>query len=162
MSEPYVHTLETIKEFPNVEVEKQPRMTNRQLDFLRNLRKHPNSLPLMTWPRTTTLRKWMRRPRFRAAIEGLVETFQIESRLLMAGAATQAAVQLNAVLTGGDGSLTETGCGTSPSQLNQYHGTMKQLLGVLWMEMARRQDARREESGGQAPVDAEAAPGDVL
>ena len=99
MSETYVLTSEFLKDLPRVEMPRQPRLTNRQLDFLRNLRKHPNSLPLMTWPRTTTLRKWMRRPRFAAAIKSLEEAFQVEARLVMAGSAATAATLLDDVLS---------------------------------------------------------------
>jgi hypothetical protein len=101
MSEPYVQKLEEIAQSEPVTMPKQPRMTNAQMDFLRNLKKHPNSLPLLAWPRATTLRKWMRRPRFRAAIRSLEGAFEVEARLLMAGAAAQAAMQLQATLTGG-------------------------------------------------------------
>ena len=141
MSETYVLTSEFLKDLPRVEMPRQPRLTNRQLDFLRNLRKHPNSLPLMTWPRTTTLRKWMRRPRFAAAIKSLEEAFQVEARLVMAGSAAQAATLLQATLTGG--SQFQSGQGTTPNELSLYYKPLKQLMGVLWLEMARREQAGR-------------------
>jgi len=145
MLEPYVQTLEVIRQTPTPAMPRrrrgERRLTNRQLDFLRQLRKHPDSLPLMAWPRATTLRKWMRRPRFRMAIESLEESFQVEARLLMAGAAAQAANHLQTILTGG--SKETSGMGCDPAQLDLYRRTTKQMLQVLWMEMSRRDQRRR-------------------
>jgi hypothetical protein len=118
---------------------KQPRMTNRQSSFLRDLRKHPNSLPLMDWPRATTLRKWMRRPRFAAAIQSLEDAFAVEARLMMA----QAAMHLQATLTGGQ--VESSGQGITPSGLGLYRNSVKSNLQVLWMEMMRRQQSHRAE-----------------
>lgn len=67
------------------------RLTNQQMDFLRQVRLHPDGLPLLKWPRATTLRKWMRRPRFAKAILALEEASHTESRLVMAGASAKAA-----------------------------------------------------------------------
>ena len=137
MSEPYVQTLEVIRETRTPAMPKQPRMTRRQLDFLRKLKQHPNSLPVFTWPRATTLRKWMRRPRFAMAIRSLEGAFQVEARLLMAGAAAQAAMHLQTALTGGR--KEDSGYGMEPGELESYRGPIKQALQVLWMEMVRRQ-----------------------
>jgi hypothetical protein len=174
MSEPYVQKLEEIAQSEPVTMPKQPRMTNAQMDFLRNLRKHPNSLPLLAWPRATTLRKWMRRPRFRAAIRSLEGAFEVEARLLMAGAAAQAAMQLQATLTGGR--IETSGEGISPMELQHYRGPIKQCLQVLWMEMVRRQHSRpgaieqeilrrmgeRSPATDDAAADAVANPNDIL
>jgi hypothetical protein len=163
MSEPYVQSLQAIAEAKPVEMPKQPRMTRRQLDFLRNVRKNPNSLPLFAWPRATTLRRWMRRPRFAAAIRSLEGAFEVEARLLMAGAAAQAAMHLQTALTGGR--KEDSTSDVNPCELDSYRGPIKQALQVLWMEMTRRQQAhkagieqeilRRIADLGPAPDDAQ-------
>jgi hypothetical protein len=59
-----------------------PNTTNRQSAFLRALSKNPTGLPKDQWPSPAILRRWLRKPGFRAAFETLRATLAAQTALL--------------------------------------------------------------------------------
>ena len=47
-------------------------ITYRQSQFLRALVEHPSGPPEDQWPHPTILRRWLRRPPFRSALDSLL------------------------------------------------------------------------------------------
>jgi hypothetical protein len=74
----------------------------RQYALLRRLREHPTGFPLELWPKPATLRRWLRRPRFRAALADLASTFRTQRDLMLTGAASYAAMMVQQILLGPD------------------------------------------------------------
>ena len=73
--------------------------TDRQSSFLRALIKHPAGPPADQWPSPTILRRWLRRPAFRAALDSLRDTVRYKADLRLAYAADTAAQQLQDSIT---------------------------------------------------------------
>lgn len=69
--------------------------TNRQSAFLRALSRNPTGLPKDQWPSPTVLRRWLRKPGFRAALETLRATLAAQTDLQLAYAASRTAAALN-------------------------------------------------------------------
>jgi hypothetical protein len=65
-----------------------PDTSNRQTSFLRALRSGPDGLARAVWPSAVVLRRWMRRPGFRAALASLSGALSARAdfELLMASA----------------------------------------------------------------------------
>jgi hypothetical protein len=127
---------------PEFLTEDQKRLTRNQREFLRKLREHPHGLPLTAWPRATTWRHWLRRPRFAAAIQSLRDAFHEESQLLLAGSAAQAAYHIQSVLSGGIAE--DSGMGIAPHDIeHSYHKTLKSLTKILKVELQRRVAAQK-------------------
>jgi hypothetical protein len=133
------------------------RMSGQQFFFLRKLREHPHNLPLKYWPRSTTWRRWARQPGFVRAVQALIQSMESQTQLLMAGAAQQAAMLIQATLTGG--TIEHSGTGMCPSEIGLYDKSLKRLMGVMWLQMARadhpqRQAAMREMLESMTPEEA--------
>ena len=69
-------------------------ITYRQSQFLRALVEHPAGPPEDQWPHPTILRRWLRRPPFRSALDSLLGTLRYEADLRLAFASTTASRQL--------------------------------------------------------------------
>lgn len=144
------------------------RISGQQSFFLRKLREHPHNLPLKYWPRPTTWRRWQRQRGFVRAVRSIIESCESQTQLLMAGAAHQAALLIQATLTGGD--VPSSGMGMTPSEIKLYEKSLKPLLGVLWLHMARLDQQQRQATMQQTlaalttpPVDDEtSAEGETL
>ena len=74
-------------------------MTYHQSQFLRAISRDPAGPPADQWPRPTILRRWLRRPAFRAALDSLRETLRYAADLRLAYAADSAAQHLQGALT---------------------------------------------------------------
>jgi len=77
-------------------------MNRHQKEFLKKMREHPHGLPTSEWPKATALRRWMRHPGFRRAIESIRHTLQIQTDLHLLSAAAHASTGLAAILAPGD------------------------------------------------------------
>jgi len=108
------------------------RLSGQQFFFLRKLREHPHNLPLKYWPRATTWRRWSRQPGFVRAVQALIQSMESQTQLLMAGAAQQAAMLIQATLTGG--SIPHSGSGMDPTEIALYDRSLKRLMGVMWLQ----------------------------
>ena len=75
-------------------------LNRHQKQFLRELRDTVGGLPAERWPRIVTLRRWMRRPRFRMAINAIREAMYVEMELMMTSSAASAAKVLQGILNG--------------------------------------------------------------
>src|SRR5690349_1074151 len=75
-----------------------PNTTRAQTRFLRTLRKNPTSFPTDHWPSPLLLRRWLRKPAFRKALNRLLNALHYEADLQLACATTHAALQLNTAL----------------------------------------------------------------
>src|SRR5437870_1956632 len=67
--------------------------TDNATSFLRAFRKNPAGPPPEQWPSPAILRKWLRRPSFRAALISLQQTLQLQADFHLATAANRAAAQ---------------------------------------------------------------------
>lgn len=65
--------------------------TRAQTLFLRQLAQNPTGLPSDTMPHPHLLRRWLRRPAFRQALEELRDTLRFQADLQLASAAANAA-----------------------------------------------------------------------
>lgn len=66
-----------------------PGTTDRESSFLRAFRQSPAGPPAHQWPSPAILRRWLRRPAFRAAIASLHLTLKFQNDFLIAAAANQ-------------------------------------------------------------------------
>jgi len=73
--------------------------TDAQSSFLRACAKSPAGLPAERWPSAVTMRRWLRRPGFRAALQGIRDTLRVQADLHLASAATAAAKRLADVVS---------------------------------------------------------------
>ena len=80
-----------------------PGTTNAQTLFLRAFRRHPAGPPPESWPSPVILRRWLDRPAFRDALATLRDALRLRTEFHLAGAANQAARELQSPPTGGDG-----------------------------------------------------------
>ena len=71
-----------------------PGATNAQTTFLRAFRTSPTGPALDQWPSPAILRKWLRQPRFRAALNSLCETLRFKADFHLTLRAAQAAQSL--------------------------------------------------------------------
>ncbi len=65
-----------------------PGTTRAQTLFLRSFAKSPHGPSPDQWPSPAVLRRWMRRPRFRTALQSLRDTYRFEADLQLARAAS--------------------------------------------------------------------------
>jgi hypothetical protein len=73
-----------------------PGTNDRQTTFLRAFRNNPSGPPPESWPSPAILRRWLRRPAFRAALDSLRQTLQFQSDFHLAAAASAAVQSLAA------------------------------------------------------------------
>ncbi len=63
---------------------------DRQTSFLRAFRQNPAGPDPKNWPTPALLRRWLRRPRFLAALQSIQSTLRFQSDFLLTSAATTA------------------------------------------------------------------------
>lgn len=63
---------------------------NRQTSFLRAFRTHPGGPPPSLWPSPSILRRWLRRPAFKRALDSLLQTLRFQSDFQLAALSAQA------------------------------------------------------------------------
>src|SRR5437868_3691891 len=63
---------------------------DRQSNFLRAFIKNPSGPPAKDWPSPAILRRWLRRPRFRAAFDSIQSTLRLQEGFLLTSAASSA------------------------------------------------------------------------
>jgi len=68
--------------------------TNAQTSFLRSLRKQSGDLPAGDWPAAVVMRRWLRRPGFRAAMQSIQHALAFQIDMQLSAAAAEAAVAL--------------------------------------------------------------------
>jgi hypothetical protein len=61
-----------------------------QTNFLRAFVKNPAGPPPAEWPSPAILRRWLRRPRFRAAFESIQSTLRLQEGFLITSASNSA------------------------------------------------------------------------
>ena len=61
-----------------------------QTNFLRAFVKNPAGPPPKEWPSPAILRRWLRRPRFRAAFESIQSTLRLQEGFLLTTASNSA------------------------------------------------------------------------
>ncbi len=69
--------------------------TDAASTFLRAFRKSPAGPPPHKWPAPSVLRRWLRRPAFRAALRSIQQTLRLQSDFHLTTAATLAAAKLD-------------------------------------------------------------------
>jgi hypothetical protein len=72
-----------------------PGTSRAQTSFLRAFRNNPSGPPSQSWPSPSILRRWLRRPRFRAALNSIRSAIQLQSDFHISSAATTAARNLD-------------------------------------------------------------------
>ena len=72
-----------------------PRISDRQHSFLRAFVTNPSGPPADAWPSPAILRRWLRRPRFRAALNSVQLSIRFQTDFHIASAATSAARNLD-------------------------------------------------------------------
>lgn len=115
-------------------------LSDGQSNFLRALRSSPNGLAPDSLPSPVVLRRWMRRPRFRAALESVRGAMDFATDLHLAAAAARASNELHRVLT----PQTDDPNADMPAQLASQQQQMQSL--VRLMRMARRAARARREA----------------
>lgn len=70
-----------------------------QSSFLRACVKSPLGLEQQNWPSAVKLRRWLRRPGFRAALQGLRDSLRIQSDMHLAAASAAASKQIADVVS---------------------------------------------------------------
>jgi len=73
--------------------------TDAASSFLRAFRKNPHGPPPDKWPAPAILRRWLRRPSFRAAFNSLQETLRLQADFHLSTAANRAAIKLDSIAT---------------------------------------------------------------
>lgn len=116
--------------------EQVPQFTVAQKFFLRKLRQHSNGLPLQDWPRPTTWRRWMRKPKFVRAMQDLRAAFDAQRQLVLSASAMEAAIHIQAVLTGGN--VEHSGYGITPHEIGLYDKELHRLTNIIWLERMHR------------------------
>ena len=74
------------------------RLTHGQYFFLQTVRRHPEGLPMLHWPRASTMRRWLRTPLFLHAMLTLRESMRFEADFILAGTAVRSAKILSGIL----------------------------------------------------------------
>jgi hypothetical protein len=74
------------------------RLTHGQYFFLQTIRRHPEGVPMLHWPRAATMRRWLRTPLFLRAMLTLRESMRFEADLILAGTAMRSAKLLAGML----------------------------------------------------------------
>lgn len=69
--------------------------TNAQTIFLRAFRNNPAGPPPQDWPAPAVLRRWLRRPTFRRALQSLQDSLRFQADFHLSNLATQAAQKLS-------------------------------------------------------------------
>src|SRR3954468_2462044 len=72
-----------------------PRISDRQQSFLRAFVKNPSGPAPDQWPSPSILRRWLRRPRFRSALNSVQLCIRFQTDFHIASAATAAARNLD-------------------------------------------------------------------
>ena len=72
-----------------------PRISDRQQSFLRAFVNNPSGPAAEDWPSPAILRRWLRRPRFRAALNSVQLCIRFQTDFHIASAATSAARNLD-------------------------------------------------------------------
>ncbi len=113
----------------------------RQYRFLRDLREAADTgLCDRPWPRVTTLRRWLRRPGFRAALRSLQAALRFQRDWMLSVSAAQAARNLAAMVSEQD---PRSGVADPDSRLAS-------LVRIIRTEQIRqRERPRRRQSPGQ-------------
>jgi hypothetical protein len=109
----------------------EPRLTNKQLAYLRQLRAGGMAGLQDQAPRARIWAKWMRQPHFVRALRAAQHGAGIATRLLLAQTAARAAAAIGALLAS-DASPT-------PAEREVHRDTLRELTRVLQLEMTRRQ-----------------------
>ena len=73
-----------------------PGTSRAQTIFLRAFAKNPSGPPPQAWPSPSILRRWLRRPRFRAALRSIEETLKFRSDFLLTATASTAFQSIDA------------------------------------------------------------------
>lgn len=63
---------------------------NRQTSFLRAFQTHPGGPPRSLWPSPSILRRWLRRPAFKRALDSLLQTLRFQSDFQLAALSAKA------------------------------------------------------------------------
>ncbi|HEV8293279.1 MAG TPA: hypothetical protein VGP94_15190, partial [Tepidisphaeraceae bacterium] len=63
---------------------------DRQSSFLRAFHDHPAGPPPQHWPSPAILRRWLRKPRFRAALKSIHSTLRLQESFLLTAASNTA------------------------------------------------------------------------
>src|SRR5947207_6210478 len=74
--------------------------TRAQRLFLRSCVKDPFGMSHQDWPSAATFRRWMRKPGFRVAVQGVRDALRFQADLHLAAAAAAAAKSMASVMTG--------------------------------------------------------------
>src|SRR6476660_5571822 len=72
-----------------------PGTSRAQTNFLRAFVKNPSGPPADAWPSPAILRRWLRRPRFRSALNSVQLSIRFQTDFHIASAATSAARNLD-------------------------------------------------------------------
>lgn len=76
-----------------------PGTSNAQSAFLRAFLKSPGGPPPAEWPLPAILRRWLRRPTFRAALQSVRDAARFQADFHLAAAGTAAAASLQSIAT---------------------------------------------------------------
>src|SRR5438046_2611343 len=80
-------------------MEKKQKKSLAQLLFLRKCHQDPFGLSHDDWPNPTVFRRWMRKPGFRVAVQGVRDALRFQADLHLAAAAAAAAKSMASVMT---------------------------------------------------------------
>src|SRR5947207_12875074 len=75
---------------------------DRQSSFLRSFRSNPSGPPPKDWPSPAILRRWLRRPSFRSALQSIQSTLRIQESFLLTAASSTALRTLDPVASSPD------------------------------------------------------------
>src|SRR5438046_7786970 len=64
--------------------------TRAQTIFLRSFRSNPSGPPPKDWPSPAILRRWLRRPSFRSALQSIQSTLRVQESFLLTAASNTA------------------------------------------------------------------------
>src|SRR5689334_4028798 len=107
----------------------------RQYQFLRDLREAAETgLNDRPWPRVTTLRRWLRRPGFRAALRSLQSALRFQRDWMLSVSAAQASRNLAAMISEQD----------PRSGLADTDARLASLVRIIRTEQIRQRDVRRD------------------
>ena len=110
----------------------------RQYQFLRDLREAAETgLNDRPWPRVTTLRRWLRRPGFRAALKSLQAALRFQRDWMLSASAARAAKNLAAMVSEQD-----PRCG-----LSDPDARLASLVRIIRTEQIRQREVARDIAG---------------
>ena len=115
----------------------------RQYKFLQDLREAAETgLCDRPWPRVTTLRRWLRRPGFRAALRSLQSAIRVQRDFMLAVSAAQASRNLAAMISEQD-----PRCG-----LADPDARLTSLVRIIRAEQIRQRDQARRRKVRASPA----------